>query len=85
MELKFFNPKIITYLQILQMIIGTIIVGCTTYFKLFGSKNFKQYECNVDITNIVLGGFMYSGYLWLFLDFFIKRYISKSKLKSKDT
>jgi hypothetical protein len=77
---KWFPSWIITSMQILQMVIGTIVVGYSIYFNLAGSPNYPaRGSCNVTTNNLVVGGLIYASYLYLFMEFAVKRYIFKSK------
>jgi hypothetical protein len=76
---KWFPTIIITIMQISQMIVGTTIVGYSIYFKNYGSKNFAPQACNVEFNNLVVGGVIYASYLYLFVEFFVKRYLFTSK------
>ena len=76
---KWFPTIIITIMQISQMIVGTAVVGFSIYFKFNGSKNFAIGACNVEPNNLVVGGIIYASYLYLFLEFFVKRYIFGGK------
>lgn len=80
---KWFPSWLITNMQILQMIIGTAIVCFSIYFKNYGSTHFAVHECNVQFDNLVVGGVIYASYLYLFMEFAVKRYILKPK-KSGD-
>jgi len=70
-------------MQIIQMIVGTGVVGFSIYYKNFGSPNYPAGTCNVTTDNLIVGGIIYASYLYLFMEFAVKRYIFKSK-SSKD-
>merc|ERR1719223_1435003 len=72
---KWFPSWIITTMQILQMVVGTAIVCFSIYYKLFGSKNYSIDGCNVIDENLYVGGIIYASYLYLFMEFAVKRYI----------
>jgi hypothetical protein len=80
---KWFPSWIITSMQIIQMIVGTGVVGFSIYYKNFGSPNYPAGTCNVTTDNLIVGGIIYASYLYLFMEFAVKRYIFKSK-SSKD-
>lgn len=79
---KWFPSWIITTMQILQMVVGTAIVGYSIYFKNYGSKNYSPLGCNVVFENLYVGGIIYASYLYLFLEFAVKRYIFTPAKKS---
>ena len=72
---KWFPAWIITLLQILQMVVGTFVVGAGVHFKLNGGSIFKPGECANDFYNMIAGVVMYGSYLLLFMDFAFGRYI----------
>lgn len=72
---KWFPSWIITLMQISQMIIGTFIVGATTYYAHYGGKFYKVGECGITNTSLVTGGIIYASYLYLFVEFAVKRFI----------
>jgi len=77
---KWFPSWIITSMQIIQMVIGTAVVGFSMYYKNYGSPNYPEVgNCNVTTGNLVVGGIIYASYLYLFMEFAVKRYIFKSK------
>lgn len=80
---KWFPSWIITTIQILQMVVGTAVVCYSIYFKNYGSKNFSVGSCNVEFENLVVGGIIYASYLYLFMEFAVKRYIFKGDAKKK--
>ena len=65
---KGFPSYLITMTQITQMLIGTFVCGSAWYFML------SDRVCHNDISNLVAGGLMYGSYLYLFSDFFVKRF-----------
>lgn len=72
---KWFPSWLITVLQIAQMIVGTIVVGASWYFYTYGGQKYAPGECHVQISNLIAGGLMYGSYLYLFLEFAVKRFI----------
>lgn len=71
---KWFNPKVITVAQILQMVVGvTVCVGAYQYA--------GDGSCSASQLNIRGTLFMYASYLYLFSEFFFKRYVIKTKTK----
>ena len=71
---KWIPASIITVAQISQMIVGTTIcVMSYLYLK-------DDQPCAVQPVNVLAGGLMYGSYLYLFSEFFVKRFIlSKGK------
>ena len=74
---KSFPTILITISQITQMVIGTGVVMSCWYFKL------NNVTCHNDESNLVIGGIIYASYLYLFVEFFVKRYGPGNK-KNKD-
>ncbi len=72
---KWFPSWIITLAQIAQMFIGTALVMATTYYHFYGGKLYPPGTCNNHISNIIAGGIIYSSYLYLFVEFAIKRFV----------
>ncbi|CAB9509525.1 of very long chain fatty acids protein 6 [Seminavis robusta] len=68
---KWMNPKIITVAQILQMVVGVGV--CVGSYKYAGKNG-----CFADPLNIRGTLFMYASYLYLFCEFFFKRYLIKT-------
>lgn len=73
---KWFNPKVITVAQILQMVVGVSV--CVGTYRYTGEES-----CHASALNIRGTLFMYASYLYLFSEFFFKRYVIKTKTKSK--
>jgi len=55
------------------MFVGVGVISATTYYKYYSEEG-----CAVDDRMIVAIHLMYSTYLYLFLEFFINRFILKS-------
>jgi hypothetical protein len=77
---KWFPPILITFMQISQMIIGTFIVGITIYYFNKGTTTYdlgngESTKCNNHYNNMVSGFIMYGSYLYLFVEFAVKRFI----------
>jgi elongation of very long chain fatty acids protein 6 len=72
---KGFPTWIITLMQISQMIIGTFIVCASFYFHFYGGKQYAPGECNNSPSNLAAGGIIYASYLYLFVEFAVKRFI----------
>merc|ERR1712050_361657 len=66
---KWFNPMVITTFQISQMVVGVIVTMIGFYF-------YKEDEsCMIQGQNNAAAFIMYGSYLFLFLQFFIGRYV----------
>jgi elongation of very long chain fatty acids protein 6 len=74
---KSFPAVIITISQIAQMLVGTAVCISAWYFTLRDGAS-----CHNDMSNLVAGGLMYGSYLYLFVEFAIRRYIQAPKRKS---
>lgn len=73
-----FPSWIITLAQISQMFMGCFIVTMSFYYHLFGGVQYAPGTCNNSLTTLAAGLTMYSSYLYLFVDFAVKRFIWKS-------
>lgn len=76
---EWFPPIIITIMQISQMIIGTFIVGITIYYFNNGTTTYdlgngESTKCNNHYNNMVSGFIMYGSYLYLFVEFAVKKF-----------
>jgi hypothetical protein len=69
---KWFPAYIITLGQIAQMIVGTFICGASWYYVTQTDR-----PCQNKFENLVAGGLMYGSYLYLFVDFAVRRFIFK--------
>jgi elongation of very long chain fatty acids protein 6 len=70
---RWIKPLFITTCQILQMIIGSILCGIS-YILLLNNES----GCAVKRENVIAGGLMYGSYLYLFCEFMIKRFFTKT-------
>ncbi len=68
-------PKLITSLQILQMILGLIVMLVIVNFKLNNSKP----QCVNNTVQIILGAITYAAFLLLFINFYVKSYFKPTK------
>ena len=68
---KNFPNYIITILQTIQMLVGTILCLSSWYYM------YSREKCHNDINNLIYCSIMYSSYLYLFYSFGIKRFIKK--------
>lgn len=66
---KWFPTPIITLMQTSQMVIGTFVVCMSIYYKFDGKG-----DCMNDDYNLIFGAIIYSSYLYLFVEFAIKRF-----------
>lgn len=78
-----FPSWIVTSIQISQMFLGSGIVMASILFSLGGTKNYKPGDCNNDPSNLFFGFVIYSSYLYLFIEFAIRRFFFHKK--DKDT
>jgi len=74
---KWFPPVLITIAQISQMIVGTSL--CVMSLILL---NKGQSSCAVKKENVIAGCIMYGSYLYLFVEFAVKRFILAPKKKA---
>jgi len=72
MRPRWFNPIVVTLMQIAQMAVG-VSVTALAYF--FYSRPEEGKICNINRENITAGLVMYGSYFYLFLHFFLTRYI----------
>ena len=70
-----FKPFWITYLQILQMVVGVSVNTYIVYKKVTHGSD----SCEVPNTNMFISLFIYSSYFTLFVKFFINRFYSIKK------
>jgi elongation of very long chain fatty acids protein 6 len=76
LPMKWFPSAILTSLQIIQMVIGIIVVVCSWYYVT--TRGEKDPGCKNDPTNLYAGAIMYTSYLMLFVQFFVDKYIMKN-------
>jgi len=76
---KWFPTFIITASQIAQMIVGTGVCISCWYYNVSGK------ECFNDKSNLIAGALMYGSYLYLFVDFAVRRYIFPRSSKSSSS
>jgi len=72
-----FVNKIITSLQILQMVVGTFSVFAIKYWESAPSVENSPF-CKTSELHFYFGSFMYFSYFILFMNFFYKSYIDKA-------
>jgi hypothetical protein len=79
MKPKWFNPMVITAMQISQMVVGVATTIVSYYYFLTDA------ECALDRGNNIAAFLMYGSYLFLFCQFFFSRYFSlkSSPVKKK--
>lgn len=82
---KWFPSWIITLMQISQMFVGTFIVAMATYYYYYGGEKFPPGTCNTDKSSLLAGGIIYGSYLYLFVEFALKRFVFGSSEKKKKT
>ena len=81
---KWFNPVWITYAQISQMLVGVVV----TAYSFHVDSKYPYGSTQISFENNIAAAIMYSSYLFLFLQFFVRRYfkgsiVHQSKKKSK--
>lgn len=73
------NAFFITFMQIMQMFVGTSIVIACLYYNQYGTKvykyKFSQSKCGNDDSNLIAGGVMYASYFALFVHFAVRRFV----------
>jgi len=74
---KSFPAILITMSQILQMFIGTGVCVSCWYYKYSGRP------CANEMSNLIAGALMYGSYLYLFMDFAVRRYAFPKAKKGK--
>jgi len=70
---KSFPAVLITMSQIMQMFVGTGVCVSCWYFMLNGKT------CANDTSNLIAGALMYGSYLYLFMEFAVRRYVLAPK------
>ena len=66
------------------MIIGTCIVSASFYYYRYGGDKYAPGECNNNPSNVIAGVVIYSSYLYLFLDYALRRFLFGGKSDFKD-
>lgn len=77
MKPKWFNSMWITVAQISQMVVGVAVTSLSVTVHMQGVP-----ECTIKPENNYAALVMYGSYLFLFLQFFFKRYTAKPKQKT---
>jgi len=79
LHIKFPLPVVlITVAQIAQMLVGTAVCISVWFFKFYGTSGSN---CHSEMSNLYAGAVMYGSYLYLFVSFFISRYMKPKKAK----
>ena len=68
---KGFPAYLITVAQIAQMFVGTFICIASWYYV------YTSDDCHNDFYNLIAGALMYGSYLYLFVDFGVRRFLLK--------
>lgn len=76
MKPKWMNPVFITMAQLVQMVVGIIVTGMSTYYL---STATEEKPCEIDPNTLIPCFGMYGTYFLLFLQFFLKRYFKPQK------
>ncbi|TFJ80435.1 hypothetical protein NSK_008176 [Nannochloropsis salina CCMP1776] len=74
---KWIPAHLITVAQISQMVVGTSLCVASYYYKKDGLA------CAVEWENVTSGALMYGSYLYLFTEFFVRRFLYPAKSKAK--
>lgn len=77
MRPKWFNPIVVTFMQLSQMFIG---VGVTIVAFYYYKNQIEGQTCHIRKENNVAAFLMYGSYFYLFAQFFVARYF-KAKVK----
>lgn len=83
MRPKWFNPMVVTFMQLSQMFIG---VGVTIVAFYYYSHPVDGMTCHIRKENNVAAFLMYGSYFYLFAQFFVARYYRvkvKGEVKKK--
>jgi hypothetical protein len=72
---KWFPSWIITIMQISQMIMGTYLVIMSMYYYKYGGGKYAPGECSNNMSNLIAAGIIYSSYLYLFVEFAVRRFV----------
>jgi len=73
MKPKWFNAMFITTAQISQMVIGVALTIAAYYYSSIESST----PCHIGMNNNIAAFVMYGSYLFLFAQFFVRRYFKK--------
>ena len=65
-------------MQLSQMFVGMFVCAMTIW-----KKHYEHKPCDVTDSNIKAGLAMYASYMFLFMQFFIKRFFADSSSSSK--
>ena len=87
MRPKWFNPIVVTFMQLSQMFVG---VGVTIVAFYYYKKSIEEGKpCHIRKENNVAAFIMYGSYFYLFAQFFVARYfkvkVQGDALKKKKT
>ena len=74
---KWFNPMVNTVFQISQMVVGVAVTLAGFYYYK------TDPTCNIKAENNTAAFVMYGSYLFLFLQFFIGRYLQAPKKQKR--
>jgi elongation of very long chain fatty acids protein 6 len=84
---KFMNAMFITLAQISQMVVGVAVTLISCYLIWFDKEvaalRGTDEECALKPINIVGALVMYGSYLFLFLQFFVRRYFNRNNRSQK--
>jgi hypothetical protein len=60
----------------------TGVVGASLFFHFLGGREYAPGQCNNEPSNLFAGFLIYGSYLYLFVEFFMKKTRSSSKSSS---
>ena len=75
---KWIPASLITVAQISQMVVGVTICAASFYYLRTDPEG-----CEVTSENVMAGTIMYGSYLYLFCDFFVRRFVFKQDVSAK--
>lgn len=62
-------------MQIAQMIAGSAIIAASSYLYVYGGEGYAPGTCNNTQRTLISGGIIYASYLYLFVEFALKRFV----------
>eukprot|EP00586_Coscinodiscus_wailesii_P016566 CAMPEP_0172499704 /NCGR_PEP_ID=MMETSP1066-20121228/129817_1 /TAXON_ID=671091 /ORGANISM="Coscinodiscus wailesii, Strain CCMP2513" /LENGTH=292 /DNA_ID=CAMNT_0013273591 /DNA_START=106 /DNA_END=984 /DNA_ORIENTATION=+ len=74
---RWMNAKFVTVSQITQMVVGVTTTVISGYY--YATEDDEQNPCHISKPNMISAFLMYGSYLFLFLHFFVNRYLMGNK------
>lgn len=88
MKPKFINAVYITLAQIIQMVAGIIVTGAGCYLLWFDKEvaalKGTPDQCQLRMSHVSPVMMLYASYLFLFSQFFVRRYIKNYRSSRED-